>query len=87
MNKSGTNAPYGAQLDAYKAAMWGGFAFGVLGVLLAAAFLRKVGIVGHRAPADDDAVDEETTAHAPESRMGDGEKDADGARRSADTMQ
>ena len=36
VNKSGTNAPYGAQEDAYKAAMWGGFAFGVLGALLAA---------------------------------------------------
>lgn len=60
VNKSGTNAPYFAQEDAYKAAMWGGFVFGVLGAVLAALFLRHVGVVGqHRT----DSVDEETTAH------------------------
>ncbi|KAI0791229.1 hypothetical protein C8Q75DRAFT_890634 [Abortiporus biennis] len=32
----------------YKTAMWGGFAFGICGPLLAAVFLRGVGIVGHR---------------------------------------
>lgn len=64
VNKSGTNAPYSAQLDAYKAAMWGGFAFGVLGALLAAVFLRHVGIVGHR--KGDDVADEERTANAAE---------------------
>ncbi|KAI0781757.1 major facilitator superfamily domain-containing protein [Abortiporus biennis] len=32
----------------YKTAMWGGFAFGICGSLLAAVFLRGVGIVGHR---------------------------------------
>ena len=56
VNKSSTNAPYSAQLDAYKAAMWGGFAFGMVGAVLAAVFLRRVGIVGHR-PEDD--IDEE----------------------------
>lgn len=64
VNKSGTNAPYSAQKDAYKAAMWGGFAFGVVGTLLAAVFLRHVGIVGHR--KQDDNVDDEGTAYAAE---------------------
>ncbi|KAF7789732.1 hypothetical protein EIP86_000678 [Pleurotus ostreatoroseus] len=55
VNKSGTNAPLPAQLDAYKDAMWGGFAFGMIGAILAVLFLRGVGIVGHRkdAPAPD----------------------------------
>ena len=55
VNKSGTNAPLPAQLDAYKDAMWGGFAFGMIGAILAVLFLRGVGIVGHRkdAPAAD----------------------------------
>ena len=48
VNKSGTNAPLPAQLDAYKDAMWGGFAFGMIGAILAVLFLRGVGIVGHR---------------------------------------
>ena len=67
MNKSGTNAPYFAQLDAYKAAMWGGFAFGVLGSLLAVLFLRGVGIVGHR---PEENIDEEKTAtsHSEDAR-------------------
>ena len=65
VNKSGTNAPRSAQLDAYKAAMRGGFAFGVIRALLAAVFLRHVGIVGHR--KEDDTPDEERTAHVPES--------------------
>jgi hypothetical protein len=69
VNKSGTNAPYSAQLDAYKGAMWGGFAFGLVGALLAALFLRHVGIVGHR-PEND--LDEEQTAHTLE---GDEKKD------------
>ncbi|KAI0087285.1 efflux transporter [Irpex rosettiformis] len=46
VNMSGTNAPKDAQLEAYKTAMWGAFAFGMFGALLAALFLRSVGIVG-----------------------------------------
>ncbi|KAI0767927.1 major facilitator superfamily domain-containing protein [Irpex lacteus] len=46
-NMSGTNAPKDAQLEAYKAAMWTAFAFGMFGALLAAVFLRSVGVVGH----------------------------------------
>lgn len=61
VNKSGTNAPWDAQLAAYKDAMWGGFAFGVIGAALAAVFLRKIGIVGHRKPP---ATDEEQTSSA-----------------------
>ena len=80
VDKSGLNAPRPAQLDAYRAAMWGGFAFGVLGSLLAALFLRHVGIVGHRADVDDVVVDEETTAHAVgEPQVSYGEKEAEGA--------
>ncbi|KAI0699085.1 major facilitator superfamily domain-containing protein [Cytidiella melzeri] len=47
VDEAGTNAPRFAQLEAYKAAMWGAFAFGMFGALLAAVFLRSVGIVGH----------------------------------------
>lgn len=62
VNKSGTNAPLSVQLDAYKDAMWGGFAFGIIGALLAIAFLRGVGIVGHKTPAPTPTLDEEKTA-------------------------
>ncbi|KIP11053.1 hypothetical protein PHLGIDRAFT_173914 [Phlebiopsis gigantea 11061_1 CR5-6] len=74
VNKSGTNAPRSAQLDAYKAAMWGGFAFGIIGAVLAALFLRHVGIVGHQ--KEDDIPDEERTAHVPE---GDAQREEKGA--------
>ncbi|OBZ72344.1 hypothetical protein A0H81_07345 [Grifola frondosa] len=53
VNQSGTNAPLPAQLVAYKNAMWTGFAFGILGTILAALFLRGVGVVGHRKPSDE----------------------------------
>ena len=79
VDKSGLNAPRAAQLDAYRAAMWGGFAFGILGAILAALFLRHVGIVGHRGDVDA-VVDDEATAHAVgEFRAGDDgdEKDAE----------
>ena len=92
VNKSGTNAPYGAQEDAYKAAMWGGFAFGVLGALLAALFLRHVGVVGHRkddVPPEGLPEDEETTAYAPGEAefQRDGEKEGEEARRSGEDAQ
>ncbi|KAI0077783.1 MFS general substrate transporter [Panus rudis PR-1116 ss-1] len=45
-----SGSPLHAQELAYKAAMWGGFAFGAFGAILAALFLRGVGIVGHRGP-------------------------------------
>ncbi|KAI1786595.1 efflux transporter [Ganoderma leucocontextum] len=57
----GSNAPRAAQLTAYKDAMWSGFAFGMVGVLLAVLFLRGVGVVGHRkGDADADAESEKT---------------------------
>ncbi|KAI0761550.1 efflux transporter [Trametes elegans] len=49
VDKAGANAPRTAQLVAYKDAMWTGCAFGLCGSILAAVFLRKAGIVGHRA--------------------------------------
>ncbi|KAI0917514.1 hypothetical protein AcW1_007305 [Taiwanofungus camphoratus] len=48
VNIDGTNAPRPAQLNAYQDALWSGFAYGILGTLLAAIFLRGAGIVGHR---------------------------------------
>lgn len=66
--------------------MWGGFAFGVLGTLLAALFLRHVGIVGHR--KGDDVMDEETAAHTVgEPHVPYGEKEAEGIGRSASEKQ
>lgn len=56
--------------------MWGGFAFGVIGAVLAALFLRKVGIVGHRKEDDDaDNSDEEKTALSVTGSMKDDTKD------------
>ncbi|EMD32376.1 hypothetical protein CERSUDRAFT_118741 [Gelatoporia subvermispora B] len=48
VNQDGSNAPAPAQLLSIRDAMWTGFAFGILGSLLAVAFLRGAGIVGHR---------------------------------------
>lgn len=48
VDNSGLHAPPSVEEKGYKAAMWGGFAFGVLGTVLAAIFLRGVGIVGHQ---------------------------------------
>ena len=74
LTASGTNAPEEARFHAYKAAMWGGFAFGMLGALLAAVFLRHVGIVGHSGEdtlaslSDEEtvgSVDDGTLKHKP----------------------
>lgn len=46
LNAQGDNGPMPAQLKAYKAAMWTGFAFGLLCTILCVIFLRGVGIVG-----------------------------------------
>ncbi|KAI0251788.1 putative efflux transporter [Lactifluus subvellereus] len=54
VDREGDNAPMEAQLKAYKAAMWMGFAFGVLCTMLCV-FLRGVGVVG-RAPTLDSTV-------------------------------
>ncbi|KAI0306084.1 hypothetical protein B0F90DRAFT_1695908 [Multifurca ochricompacta] len=46
MDRGGDDAPLPAQLKAFKAAMWTGFAFCVLCTMLCV-FLRGVGVVGH----------------------------------------
>ncbi|KAI1786590.1 efflux transporter [Ganoderma leucocontextum] len=51
------------QLAAYKNAMWSGFAFGMVGVLLAVLFLRGVGVVGHRKGDADAESESEKTAN------------------------
>ncbi|KAG1774464.1 major facilitator superfamily domain-containing protein [Suillus placidus] len=47
VNSSGTNAPMSAQLTGYQDAQWTSAAFALMAALLAALFLRSVGIVGH----------------------------------------
>ncbi|KAG2341240.1 MFS general substrate transporter [Suillus weaverae] len=47
VNSSGTNAPMSAQLTGYQDAQWTAAAFAFMAALLAALFLRSVGIVGH----------------------------------------
>jgi len=57
-----TDVPVEAELLAYRSASWGAFAFGVIGSILAALFLRGVGIVGN--PRKEDAsreIDSEGT--------------------------
>ncbi|OCH86167.1 efflux transporter [Obba rivulosa] len=60
VNINGTNAPRSAQLVAYKDAMWTGFAFGIAGSVLAAIFLRNIGIIGHRKGPKPDSTSETT---------------------------
>jgi len=60
LDATGDGAPKEAQLLAYRAAEWGAFAFGIIGTLLAFAFLRGVGIVGGS------KKDDERTLHGPD---------------------
>lgn len=46
--KPGEVVPQEAELLAYRAAEWGAFAFGIIATLLAAIFLRGVGVIGAR---------------------------------------
>ncbi|KAH9031335.1 efflux transporter [Lactarius pseudohatsudake] len=71
LDAHGDNAPPSAQLQAYKAAMWTGCSFGLLGTILCLIFLRGVGIVGetpgqdlpaHRSPEDGGSADAGVTA-------------------------
>ncbi|KIJ62934.1 hypothetical protein HYDPIDRAFT_73435, partial [Hydnomerulius pinastri MD-312] len=48
VNSSGSNAPQSAELQGYRSAQWAGAAFPLLAAILAAIFLRGVGVVGHR---------------------------------------
>ncbi|KAG2073084.1 MFS general substrate transporter [Suillus decipiens] len=47
VNSNGTNVPMSAQLMGYKDAQWTSAAFAFMAALMAALFLRSVGIVGH----------------------------------------
>ncbi|KAG1737061.1 major facilitator superfamily domain-containing protein [Suillus paluster] len=47
VNSAGTNAPQSAQLAGYKSAQWTSASFALMAALLAALFLRSVGIVGN----------------------------------------
>jgi len=47
INASDTTAPRAAQLSGYRAAQWTAVGFGFCSALLAAIFLRGVGVVGH----------------------------------------
>lgn len=62
-NTGDPNASSRTQEWAYKSAMWGGFAFGLLGALLAVCFLRGVGPVGHAKSrrAIDDAKEQDAS--------------------------
>ncbi|CDO78203.1 hypothetical protein BN946_scf184701.g1 [Trametes cinnabarina] len=68
VDKAGANAPRGAQLVAYKDAMWTGCAFGFAGAVLACVFLRSVGIVGHQ--KGEDARSDATVADAAAKHAG-----------------
>ncbi|KAG2114841.1 major facilitator superfamily domain-containing protein [Suillus clintonianus] len=48
VNSAGTNAPQSAQLKGYRSAQWTGASFALMAALLAALFLRGVGIVGDK---------------------------------------
>ncbi|KAI0086514.1 efflux transporter [Irpex rosettiformis] len=80
VNLSGTNAPPAAQLKAYRAAMWGAFAFGMFGALLAALFLRSVGIVGH-SDEDERMLKEDEETSRDEKEKGVAEVDDAGSER------
>lgn len=57
LNADASNAPAAADLKGYRAAQWTSAAFALLAAILAALFLRGVGIVGHerrREPRDSD---------------------------------
>lgn len=75
MDSSGLHAPSHIQEKGYKAAMWGGFAFGILGAIMAAVFMRGVGIVGHR---PEDFETEGDIKGKTEGRTSDMEEDCEG---------
>jgi MFS family permease len=65
VDASGSNAPESAQLMGYRAAQWTGAGFPFLAAILAAIFLRRVGIVGHkRHPARDAESDQTLTVQS-----------------------
>jgi MFS family permease len=64
VNSSGTNAPMSAQLVGYHDAQWTSAAFALMAALLAALFLRSVGIVGHNRVIRHVDSDQTMAAHA-----------------------
>ncbi|KAF8885463.1 efflux transporter [Infundibulicybe gibba] len=64
LNPTKTNAPEAAKLNAYKAAQWTAFAFGILATLLAL-YLRGVGVVGDEAPKPLSGEDKAHTDEKP----------------------
>ncbi|KAF8553993.1 MFS general substrate transporter [Imleria badia] len=61
LNSSGTNAPSSAELQGYRSAQWTSAAFPFFASLLAAIFLRKVGIIGHSRHAEQDPSEQTIT--------------------------
>ncbi|KAK7442772.1 hypothetical protein VKT23_016017 [Stygiomarasmius scandens] len=59
-----TEAPKEAQLDAYKAAQWTDFAFGMVAAILGVIFLRHVGIIGRSEPVRLDDPENDVTIEA-----------------------
>ncbi|KAG1736335.1 major facilitator superfamily domain-containing protein [Suillus lakei] len=69
VNSAGTNAPRSSQLKGYKSAQWTCAAFALMAALLAALFLRGVGIVGDKKIIKDVDTDQ-TVAVESESKDG-----------------
>ncbi|KAG6332969.1 hypothetical protein ID866_6122 [Astraeus odoratus] len=61
LDSSGDNAPASASLDGYRAAQWTAAGFPLLAAILAALFLRGVGIVGHDRHAKEKSSDSDQT--------------------------
>jgi len=61
VNHDGTNAPLEAQLTGYRGAFWTAFAMSILGSILAAFFLRGVGVVGDKKSKDGAVTADEET--------------------------
>jgi len=66
LNADGTNAPMSAELDGYRFAQWTCAAFPFLAGLIAAVFLRSVGIVGHvkQAPSEQTITEQNENSQA-----------------------
>ncbi|KAF9219476.1 MFS general substrate transporter [Gyrodon lividus] len=69
VDSTGSNAPMPAQLKGYRAAQWTGAGFPLLAAILAALFLRGVGVVGHRRHHPRGADSEQTLTVQPPSPL------------------
>ncbi|KAN0101245.1 Major facilitator superfamily domain containing protein [Tylopilus felleus] len=61
VNSLGTNAPTSVKLQGYRSTRWTSAAFPFFASLLAAIFLRKVGIVGHRKNMEEESSEQTAT--------------------------